>query len=146
MPADPSRPSALITGASRGIGAAAARLLSDTHDVWLGGRDEAALAALVSRLPPSWRLIAASRMNLAVDLSRLRVSGEVVDIGPDELRFRTWEVEELFRDVYQEPLLPEDVAALTRRTAGLLQPPPNTQGPKPTMRRSTFKEVRRAVA
>ena len=92
-------------------------VLDDVH--LLDGSDaEAALAALVSRLPPSWRLIAASRMSLAVDLSRLRVSGEVVDIGPDELRFRTWEVEELFRDIYQEPLLPEDVAALTRRTAG----------------------------
>jgi DNA-binding SARP family transcriptional activator len=92
-------------------------VLDDVH--LLDGSDaEVALAALVSRLPSSWRLIAASRMSLGVDLSRLRVSGEVVDIGPDELRFRTWEVEELFRDVYQEPLLPEDVAALTRRTAG----------------------------
>ena len=92
-------------------------VLDDVH--LLDGSDaEVALAALVSRLPPSWRLIAASRMSLAVDLSRLRVSGEVVDIGPDELRFRTWEVEELFRDIYREPLLPEDVAALTRRTAG----------------------------
>ena len=92
-------------------------VLDDVH-LLDGSEAEIALAALVSRLPPSWRLIAASRMSLAVDLSRLRVSGEVVDIGPDELRFRTWEVEELFRDIYREPLLPEDVAALTRRTAG----------------------------
>ncbi|THD83292.1 MAG: cobaltochelatase subunit CobT [Phenylobacterium sp.] len=43
-------------------------------------------------------------------------------------------------------LFSEEPERLTRRSAGLLQPPPNTQGPKPTMRRSTFKEVRRAVA
>ncbi|HMC39729.1 MAG TPA: hypothetical protein VKI19_08715, partial [Acidimicrobiales bacterium] len=92
-------------------------VMDDVH-LLEGSEAEAALAALVTRLPPTWRLVMASRMNLAVDLSRPRVSGEVVDIGPDELRFRTWEVEELFRDVYREPLLPEDVAALTRRTAG----------------------------
>jgi cobaltochelatase CobT len=43
-------------------------------------------------------------------------------------------------------LFDEEPQRLTRRTAGLLQPPPNTQGPKPAARRSTFKEVRRAVA
>jgi cobaltochelatase CobT len=43
-------------------------------------------------------------------------------------------------------LFNEEPERLTRRAAGLLQPPPNTQGPKPSMRRSTFKEVRRAVA
>jgi cobaltochelatase CobT len=43
-------------------------------------------------------------------------------------------------------LFNEEPERMTRRSAGLLQPPPNTQGPKPSMRRSTFKEVRRAVA
>ena len=106
-----------LVGATGPTSAPLMVVLDDVH-LLDGSEAEAALASLVSRLPASWRLIAASRMNLAVDLTRLRVSGEVVDIGPDELRFRTWEVEDLFRDVYQEPLLPEDVAALTRRTAG----------------------------
>ena len=43
-------------------------------------------------------------------------------------------------------LFNEEPERMTRRSAGLLQPPPNTQGPKPSLRRSTFKEVRRAVA
>ncbi|GAA1294996.1 SDR family oxidoreductase [Saccharothrix xinjiangensis] len=34
---------ALVTGASRGVGAAIAGALADTHEVLLGGRDEAAL-------------------------------------------------------------------------------------------------------
>ncbi|TDD41014.1 SDR family oxidoreductase [Nonomuraea terrae] len=45
------RPTALVTGASRGVGAAVARALAPTHDVLLGGRDEQALAALAAELP-----------------------------------------------------------------------------------------------
>ncbi|MPZ80979.1 MAG: SDR family oxidoreductase [Actinophytocola sp.] len=45
------RPLALITGASRGIGAAVATALADTHDLLLGGRDEAALEAVAASLP-----------------------------------------------------------------------------------------------
>ena len=45
------RPLALITGASRGIGAAVARALGDSHDLLLGGRDEAALASVAADLP-----------------------------------------------------------------------------------------------
>lgn len=48
---DVARPCALVTGASRGIGAATARVLAGTHDVLLGGRDERALAALAAELP-----------------------------------------------------------------------------------------------
>lgn len=46
-----SRPLALVTGASRGIGAAVARVLAPSHDVLLGGRDAAALAELAGELP-----------------------------------------------------------------------------------------------
>ena len=44
-------------------------------------------------------------------------------------------------------LFDEDVRRVTRKNAGLLAPPPNTQGPQGSSRRtSTFKEVRRATA
>lgn len=46
-----SRPTALVTGASRGIGAVVARCLSDTHEVLLGGRDGDALASLADKIP-----------------------------------------------------------------------------------------------
>jgi len=43
-------------------------------------------------------------------------------------------------------LFEEDPRRASRKTAGLLQPPPNTHGPSGPARRSTFKEVRRSVA
>ena len=47
------RPRALVTGASRGIGAAVAAALAQTHDVLLGSRDMDALARLATELPGS---------------------------------------------------------------------------------------------
>ncbi|GGC63955.1 SDR family oxidoreductase [Hoyosella rhizosphaerae] len=44
-------PSALITGASRGLGAAIAQEIESTHHILLGGRDAAALHPLVDHLP-----------------------------------------------------------------------------------------------
>ncbi|MGL4305462.1 MAG: SDR family oxidoreductase [Mycobacteriaceae bacterium] len=43
-------PTALITGASRGLGAAIARSLAPTHDLLLGGRPSAELDALATEL------------------------------------------------------------------------------------------------
>jgi NADP-dependent 3-hydroxy acid dehydrogenase YdfG len=48
---EPDRPLALVTGASRGIGAAIARAIADTHRVLLGGRDRRALEELAGSLP-----------------------------------------------------------------------------------------------
>ena len=49
---DPAaRPLALVTGASRGIGAAVAQVLAPTHDLLLGCRDIDTLEAVASDLP-----------------------------------------------------------------------------------------------
>jgi NADP-dependent 3-hydroxy acid dehydrogenase YdfG len=85
-----SRPVALITGASRGIGAATARALAPTHDLLLGGRDEAALAELAGSLgsaaPWPVELTDADALAAAVSgLDRLDVlvhSAGIAELGP----------------------------------------------------------------
>ncbi|GAB3287111.1 SDR family oxidoreductase [Parasphingorhabdus pacifica] len=84
-----SRPIALVTGASRGIGAAVARSLSETHDLLLGGRDGDALNSLAAELPGAtpWPVeltddeaVAAA----AADIERLDVlvhSAGIVELG-----------------------------------------------------------------
>lgn len=79
---------------------------------------EATLERLIDYLPPNVFVLAASRRTPGFNLSRLRVSGALVEVGPDDLRFRSWEVERLFNDVLGEPHAPEDLAALTRGTEG----------------------------
>ncbi|SDB90010.1 NADP-dependent 3-hydroxy acid dehydrogenase YdfG [Raineyella antarctica] len=52
------RPVALITGGSRGIGRAIADALADTHHLLIGGRDAAAVTAVVSQLPSAEPFVA----------------------------------------------------------------------------------------
>ena len=79
---------------------------------------EAAFGRLVDWAPAWLTLVLASRVAPGLNLSRLRVSGDLLEIGTDDLRFRAWEVEQLFRDVYHDPVPPADLAVLARRTEG----------------------------
>src|SRR5712691_2866835 len=79
---------------------------------------EAALERFIDYAPPSLLTVIASRSQPAFNLSRLRVSGTLAEISGDDLRFRSWEVENLFRDFYQQPLPPVELAELARRTEG----------------------------
>jgi NADP-dependent 3-hydroxy acid dehydrogenase YdfG len=97
------RPIALVTGASRGIGAAVARAFAPTHDVLLGGRDERALAALAAELPGArpWpveltRVTAADvadveRLDVLVHSAGVGTLGRIADQGADVWR-QTMEV------------------------------------------------------
>jgi hypothetical protein len=92
-------------------------VLDDLH--LLEGSDaEQTLQRLVDCAPPTLSVLAATRRAPSLNLSRLRVSGQLLEVSAEHLRFRTWEVERLFRDFYQEPLPPEALADLTRRTEG----------------------------
>ena len=53
-----SRPVALVSGASRGIGRAVAEELGRTHHVLVGGRDADAVAAVVAALPSAEPFVA----------------------------------------------------------------------------------------
>ncbi|GGP38908.1 SDR family oxidoreductase [Saccharothrix coeruleofusca] len=85
-----NRPVALVTGASRGIGAAVARALAPTHDLLLGGRDEAALREVATQLPGArpWAVEltdSAAVAEAVAGLDRLDVlvhSAGIADLGP----------------------------------------------------------------
>lgn len=91
--------------------------VDDLHALW-GTEAEATFERLLEHLPPGVVMVAATRRAPGFNLSRLRVSGQVVEIGPEDLRFRSWEVERLFQDFYGDPLPPDEQAELARRTAG----------------------------
>ena len=92
-------------------------MVDDLHEI-AGSRAEQALERFVL-LRPRWvRLLLGSRRPPALNITRLLVSGELCQLDSEDLRFRSWEVEELFRVVYDRPLSPEAAAALTRRTGG----------------------------
>ncbi|MBW3615204.1 MAG: winged helix-turn-helix domain-containing protein [Actinobacteria bacterium] len=91
--------------------------VDDLHALW-GTEAEATLERLLEHLPPGIAMVAATRRAPGFNLSRLRVSDQVIEMGPEELRFRSWEVERLFHDFYGEPLPPDEQAELARRTEG----------------------------
>lgn len=76
------------------------------------------LMRLVNYAAPPLSAVAAARADPTTNLSRLVVEGALLEIGSDDLRFRAWEVEQLFREYYGELVPPEDLAELARRTEG----------------------------
>jgi DNA-binding SARP family transcriptional activator len=91
--------------------------VDDLHALW-GTEAEATLERLLAHLPHGIVMVAATRRAPGFNLSRLRVSGDLLELGPEDLRFRSWEVERLFLDFYGEPLRPDELAELARRTEG----------------------------
>ncbi len=92
-------------------------VLDDVHEIG-GTPAERALESFVALRPPSLQVVVAARRQPELNIPRLRLSGLLREWTGDDLRFRSWEVEELFVTVFGEPLPPEAAAALTRRTAG----------------------------
>ena len=92
-------------------------VLDDFHELH-GSEAEAVVAEVLRELPSSWRAVVVSRSAPSIDLSRLRLSGRLVELGADDLRFRLWEIERLFADVYEEPLRPDELAQLERKSGG----------------------------
>ncbi len=94
-----SQPTALVTGASRGIGAAVARSLSGTHSLLLGGRDSAALHDTAKDIPGAqpWPVeltdddAVATAAGSIGELDVLVHSAGTVELGPiDEVSTQSW--------------------------------------------------------
>jgi DNA-binding SARP family transcriptional activator len=111
---------------------------------------EGVLERFIELVPSALTIVAASRVWPDMNLPRFKVAGELLDVGVDDLRFRSWEVEHLYRDFYGQPLPPEELAALTRRTegwaAGLQLFHLATQGKPPAERRRLLDRMARPAS
>jgi len=92
-------------------------VIDDLHAL-TGTPAEAALERFLDYAPLGLAVAAGSRVLPPFNLSRRRVSGELLEVSGDDLRFRSWEVERLFRDFYGTALRPDELARLARRTEG----------------------------
>ncbi len=115
--ADEGSVTALVAALEHGPAGPVHLVVDDLHEL-IGSGAEVALEQFCRWRPHRVRLLLGSRRPPGLNTSRLLVSGELGQLDAEDLRFRSWEVEELFRSVYAQPLSPETAAALTRRTGG----------------------------
>ena len=87
-------------------------LVDDSPDVRVIVRE------LVVRAPERLTIVFASRRAPSVPLARLRASGEVAEIGTDDLRFDASETAKLFLETYGRELEPDVLADVAARTEG----------------------------
>lgn len=91
-------------------------VIDDVHELE-GSPALADLERLLLLAPTNLHTVLGTRMLPPFNLARSELPTPVMVVG-DDLRFRSWEVEILFRDVFAEQLRPDDAAALARRTEG----------------------------
>ncbi len=94
-----------------------ALVIDDLHALE-GSQAEKSLERLASYMPSAVHLILAGRRPPSFNLPRLRLQGQLNEIGPDDLRFRSWEADDLFRHHFAEPLRSDELTELLRRTDG----------------------------
>jgi DNA-binding SARP family transcriptional activator len=116
-PLDHRTMSDLLADVERSPDTPALLVLDDVHEI-ADTLSERSLEQFVALRPQGLRLIVGSRRHPDLNTLRLRLWGELHETCGDDLRFRSWEVEDLFRNVFHCPLAPEAAAALTRRTGG----------------------------
>ena len=68
--------------------------------------------------PPTCRFVFLSRAKPQLQFARFKTHAGYAEIRTDALRFTDREIDELFRDIYNDPLDPTELAELERRTEG----------------------------
>jgi DNA-binding SARP family transcriptional activator len=91
--------------------------VDDVH-LFSGTPGASQLALLAAMAGPTTQVIFAGRADPAIDLHSLRMNNALCEIGADDLRFRSWEVEELFQRVFGVRLPPRELASLAATTQG----------------------------
>lgn len=92
-------------------------ILDDVH-VIDGQQIHDAVAFLLDHLPPHMHLLIASRSDPPLPLVRLRVRGDLTELGAPDLRFTPDEAAAFLNEVMGLDLTAGDVAALEARTEG----------------------------
>jgi ATP/maltotriose-dependent transcriptional regulator MalT/two-component SAPR family response regulator len=93
-------------------------ILDDVHLVDHADDFTYLLRRVVERMPARMTLILSSRRSPKVRLGRLRGQAEVVELTGADLRFDNNEIDRLFRDSYRQPLEPDVLSEVARRTEG----------------------------
>ncbi|WP_338028184.1 BTAD domain-containing putative transcriptional regulator [Actinocatenispora thailandica] len=91
-------------------------VVDDVHLLTPGA--QTAVSELIHRLPATVRFLLAGQFGAVECIGDLRMMRETTVLGTRELRFRRHEVEQLFRDVYAEPLSKAEVHEVAWRTEG----------------------------
>jgi len=99
-------------------GHGAVLVLDDFHLVDEAMDVRAIVRELVVRGPERLSIAFASRRSPSVPIARLRASGEVAELGTDDLRFDPSETARLFSESYGRELEPDVLADVTARTEG----------------------------
>ena len=68
--------------------------------------------------PPTCRFVFLSRAKPHLQFARFKTHSGYAELRTDALRFNDREIDELFRDIYNDPLDPTELAELDRRTEG----------------------------
>lgn len=113
---DPTEPPERLWNRLRALTGATLLVLDDIHYL----DDTAAervLDRLLCELPEQCHLAVATRRLPGINLARHELT-DLRFIDADQLRFRTWEIDLLLRENYQEPLPAGDIATLERRMGG----------------------------
>ena len=93
-------------------------LVLDDYHLITDPRVHDALAFLLERRPPTLQFAIATRAEPPLPLARLRLAGEMVEVGAGDLRFTADEAGALLRDALGRALDPADLARLQERTEG----------------------------
>lgn len=93
-------------------------LVLDDYHVIESREIHEAMTFLLEHLPPTLRVVLASRTDPPLPLHRWRARRQLVEVRADDLRFTQAETAAFLAHADVPPLSPEDVAALTARTEG----------------------------
>ncbi|MGZ6377232.1 MAG: AAA family ATPase [Candidatus Limnocylindrales bacterium] len=93
-------------------------ILDDFHLVDANADAMEIVERLLREAPPGISMVLASRRRPDLGLARLAAQGEVAELSTDDLRFSRGETDELFSTAYQQPLDPDVLEQVDRRTEG----------------------------